>query len=327
MSSMISTPSDVTPSKITFGPVKLLDNGGKTVNVSYETRGLIIETPSLNVPYGVNVFDKTPGAPPKYSVDLSLRGADENESVRAFQEFVEAFDERMIDAGVENAGKWFKMANPNREVIKAFYTPLLKVSRDPQGNLKPYPPTVKLSLRKKTVATKPGGPRTMMDPTSTKLNTFEAELYDPATKDDKGRITLFPGTSDVDQVLVKRSQVSAIMQCTGVWFAGGKFGTTWKATQFRVDSQPEQIRGPAFRSEAPDIRAFVSKKVAAEAAEAEEDEGEEEAESVVAAVLPAAGKKAPEPPAAAAFEEEAVAEPVPVPKKTVKKVVTKVAGK
>ena len=153
----------------------------------------------------------------------------------------------------------------------------------------------------------------MMDPTSTKLATFEAELYDPATKDEKGRITLFPGTSDVDQVLVKRSQVSAIMQCTGVWFAGGKFGTTWKAVQVRVDSQPEQIRGPAFRNDAPDIRAFVSKKLAAAAdEEVEEDDAEEE---VVAAVLPKV-KSVAKP----AFEEESVAEPVPVPRKVVKKV-------
>lgn len=327
MSSLVSIPSEITVSKIEFGPVKLLDNGGKTVNVRYEGRNIITETPSLNVPYGVNVFDKTPGAPPKYSIDLSLRGADDNESIKSLQDFLEAFDERMIDAGVENANKWFKMNNPNREVIKAFYTPLVKYSRDGAGNLKPYPPTFKLSLRK-TKGAAAG---------STQISSFQTKFYDPSAEvDAKGEISEFARESDINQVLAKRAQVTGIIQCTGVWFAGGKFGTTWTATQFRVDSQPAQIRGPAFRSEAPDIRAFVAKNLATTTAsshpyETEEAEEEEDAEEeVVAAVLP---KKtvpvasAPAPPPVKTFVEESVAEPIPVPKKVVKKVVTKVAGK
>ena len=308
---MISSPSDISVSKLEFSPPKLMDNGGKTVNLRYEGRNLMLETPSLNVPYGRNLFDKN--GPPKYSVDLSLRGAEDSESVRALQTFMEAFDERMVDAGVENAGKWFKMANPNREVIKAFYTPVLKYSRDPQGNLKPYPPTIKVALRGKKGAQ-----------ASEASGTFETDFYNAAEKDAKGQIAKFAPDMPLDQVLCKRSQVTAIVQCTGVWFAGGKFGTTWKAIQVRVDSQPDQIRGPAFRSEAPDIRAFMAKKAAPqeEAEGDEEEEDEEESEEVVAAVLPpkAAPKAAPKP---AAFEEEAVAEPIPVPKKIVKKVVAK----
>lgn len=339
MSSSVNFPSDVSVSKIQFKPVKILDNGGKTVNLDYEGQALSIETPSLNVPYGVNVYDKTPGAPPKYSVDLSLRGAEEDEKIGSLQSFLEAFDERMIDAGVENAGKWFKMANPNRDVIKAFYTPLVKYSRDANGALKPYPPTFKLSLRRALAPRKAGGAGGPPPPapTGTNIGSFRAEFYDPtADLDAKGNISSFPRDTDINQVLVKRAQTTVIMQCTGVWFAGGKFGTTWIATQFRMDSRPEVARGPAFRSEAPDIRAFVAKTVAAKAAAAdaeaggdEEDEGEDE--EVVAAVLPPAKKAAPAPAPApvpvAAFAEESVAEPIPVPKKVVKKVVAKAGAK
>lgn len=321
MSSMIHSPSEINVSKLEFQPVKILDNGGKSVNIRYEGRNLMVETPSLNVPYGVNVFDKTPGAPVKFSVDLSLRGADENEQVRALQDFFEAFDEKMIDAGVENAAKWFKMSNPNREVIKAFYAPVIKISRDAQGNPKPYPPTFKLALRKKTrKGEKPDGSA------ASDVGRFETEFYNAAEKDGKGQIASFDSSATLESVLPKRAQVTTIMQCTGVWFAGGKFGTTWKAVQMRVDSQPEQIRGPAFKSDAPDIRAFVSKKVAAEAAggydvEDEEDDDIEEDTPVVAAVLPK--KTVAAAPTPAAFVEEEVSEPVPVPKKVVKKVIAK----
>lgn len=321
MSSMIHSPSEITVSKLEFQPVKILDNGGKSVNIRYEGRNLMVETPSLNIPYGVNVFDKTPGAPVKFSIDLSLRGADESEQIRALQEFFEAFDEKMVDAGVENAAKWFKMSNPNRDVIKAFYSPVIKISRDAQGNPKPYPPTFKLALRKKTK--KGEKPDTS---SASEVSRFETEFYNAAERDGKGQIAAFEGGATLESVLPKRSQATAIIQCTGVWFAGGKFGTTWKAVQMRVDSLPEQIRGPAFKSDAPDIRAFVSKKVAAEAAGEydEEEEDEDDAEEAVAAVLPPKKTVAAAPaPAPAAFVEEEVSEPVPVPKKVVKKVVAK----
>jgi hypothetical protein len=107
-----------------------------------------------------------------------------------------------------------------------------------------------------------------------------------------------------------------------VWFAGGKFGTSWKAVQIRVDNLPEQIRGPAFRSDAPDIRSFVRKEKVPEKKDAEleedveeEDEQEEEEDTVVAAVLPKKTVAAPVAPAPAVFQEESVVEPLPVPKK------------
>ena len=212
MSSMIQTPSEVQCSKIEFGPVKVMDNGGKTVSLRYEGRDLKLEAPSLNVPYGVNVFDKN--GPPKYSVDLSFRGAEDNEQVRALQTFFEEFDERMIDAGVENAQKWFKMANPSREVLKAFYTPMIKISRDQQGNPKPYPPTFKLAFRKRKGAKPdPEG----LPASESPAGTFETEFYNGAVKP----LALFERDTPIDKVLGKRSQATVIMHCTGIWFAGG----------------------------------------------------------------------------------------------------------
>jgi hypothetical protein len=306
MSSIIYTPSEIDVSKIEFQAPKVMDNGGKTVGLRYEGQNISLEMGSLYVPYGVNVFDKTPGAPVKYSVDVSLRGVDEHEYVRNLQTFLETFDEALIDAGVANAQKWFKMA-PNRDVIKAFYTPSLKYSRDATGALKPYPPTVKIALRKNDKGPKKGE--------------FTAPFYNGAVKDEEGAPTLFESGTPIEEILAKRSMITPIVQCTGIWFAGGKFGATWKAHSIRIDSNPSQTRGPAFRTEAPDIRAFVTKKLAAAEAEGDEGENEDEEDSAVAAVLPppkatvtATAKAAP-----ATFVEENVSEPVAAPKKMFKK--------
>jgi hypothetical protein len=189
---------------------------------------------------------------------------------------------------------------------------MIKISRDQQGNPKPYPPTFKLALRKRKGAKPdPEG----LPASESPAGTFETEFYNGAAKP----LALFERDTPIDKVLGKRSQATVIMHCTGIWFAGGKFGTTWKAVQVRVDSQPEQIRGPAFRSEAPDIRAFVSrsltKTATASAADAEldEDEGEEE-------VVAAAPKAKATP---VVVDEDEDEEAVPVPKKAVKKVVKK----
>jgi len=304
MSSMIYTPSEIDVSKIEFQAPKVMDNGGKTVGLRYEGQNISLEMGSLYVPYGVNVFDKTPGAPVKYSVDVSLRGVDEHEYVRNLQTFLETFDEALIDAGVANAQKWFKMA-PNRDVIKAFYTPSLKYSRDATGALKPYPPTVKIALRKNDKGPKKGE--------------FTAPFYNGAVKDEEGAPTLFESGTPIEEILAKRSMITPIVQCTGIWFAGGKFGATWKAHSIRIDSNPSQTRGPAFRTEAPDIRAFVTKKLAAAEAEADEGENEDEEDSAVAAVLPPPKATATAKAAPATFVEENVSEPVAAPKKMFKK--------
>jgi hypothetical protein len=102
------------------------------------------------------------------------------------------------------------------------------------------------------------------------------------------------------------------MQCTGVWFAGGKFGLSWKAVQVRLDSVPASLgRGPAFKSdEDEDDAPFVS---AGGAAFAEPAEFSRPAAFAATAAAPAD--------ADADEDEEVAPPPVPKPSKmTVKKV-------
>jgi hypothetical protein len=313
--SNVVAPSAFKTANVTFSAVKLLDSGGKQAYVNYSGAPLLMQVGSLETPFGMSVFDKVPGAPPKYSVELNLRGHDDptnSPGVTSIYNALNSLDEFMVEQGVKNSKAWFKKDTVSKELIAELYTPSLRFAKDSSGARKPYPPTLKVQLRRKA-------------------DVFDVEVYDTSNN-------LIKDTP-LEDVLVKRANLTVLMKCTGVWFAGGKFGTTWTTTQFRVDSQPAQIRGPAFRSEAPDIRAFVAKNLASSASsatsashpyETEEAEDEEDAEeeTVVAAVLPP--KKAAVPAAApkpSAFVEEAVAEPVPVPKKVVKKVVTKVAGK
>lgn len=295
MSSPIVQPSAFSVSKVSISQPKVLESGGKLAYLNYaDARALVMQTPSLQSPFGMNVFDKN--GPPKYSLDLALRGYQENPKVKGIFDALTSLDEYMIDQGVKNSKLWFK-ADMKREVVEAFYTRTVKFGRDKEGNQTPYPPNIKLQLRKRR-----GG------------DDFETDFYDEKSKTDPNAKPL--KGIPIEEMLVKKVEVTALMQCTGVWFAGGKFGLSWKAVQVRLDSVPASLgRGPAFKAD-DDEEDDVPFK-ASGAAFAEPAEFSRPSASAAAAAASAAPEDDEE-------EDEEVA-PAPVPKKTM--TIKKVVGK
>ena len=185
--------------------------------------------------------------------------------------------------------------------------------------MKPYPPTIKVQLRQRD-------------------GKFDVETYDEHKNELKG--------VPLDELLVKGSQITTLIQCTSVWFAGSKFGLSWKALQIRMDKMPDGIRGYAIQDEDDDAPAKPAQrsmtqtklpqaapavasanKFSSLAAQDEED-GEDDAafsapakaqQSVINAMMPQ--------------EEDETAEdvePVKVPAKatvTAKKIIKKTVGK
>ncbi len=317
MSKLIVKISDFSVSNLSIGPMKSLESGGKMASLFYKygdnsSSSLTTQVGSLSLPYGMNVFDKA--GPIKYSMDLSLRGYDENPKVKSIYDAFSALDEWMIDQGVKNSKAWFK-SDLSRDVVKAFYTPMVKVAKDAEGNAKPYPPTFKINLKKVN-------------------DQFDAKVYDDQARPYEG--------VPLEDLLVKGAMVTTLIQCTSIWFAGSKFGLSWKAKQIRMDKVPESIRGYAFIDD-DDVPARSSKAAPAPSSNKfaalntevdEEDEGEEDEAFQAPAptpskpnVLQAMMPKAPAP-APSMDEDGEDHEPIPVPamaKKVVsaKKVATK----
>ena len=284
MSSPVVQPSTFDVSKVSISQPKVLDSGGKMAYLNYGEKRLLIQTPSLPAPFGMSVFDKA--GPPKYSVDLALRGYQDQPKPKALFAALQKLDEYMIDQGVKNSKAWFK-ADMKREVVEAFYTPCVRFGRDKQGNQTSYPPNLKVQLRRKRDG-----------------SDFECLFYDQKSKGDPDAQPL--RGIPAEELLVKRSEMTALIECTGVWFAGGKFGVSWKAVQIRLDSVPSGLRGYGFEEEEGD--------------EVVADEEDASVASAPPAPVKSAAKAAPAP---AAAEEEDDAEesgeeiaPPPMPKKT-----------
>jgi hypothetical protein len=300
MSQSVVYPSSFTSKNITISTPKQLPSGAKQAYLNYGGERLVMQTAvAMSVPFGLNVADKY--GPAEYSVELSFRGHEQRPEVKEFMNVISQIDDHLVNEGVKNSISWFRDEMP-KEVVKKFYTPSLKYSKDKEtGKQLDYPPNLKLKLRRVN-------------------NDFETKFYDINGNPYKG--------IPVEDLLVKGVQVTAIIECAGVWFAGSKFGLTWRAKQIAIHKLPEKIADFAFRG-------LGSVKVAA-VEDVQDDDATSEVDddaafrpppkaSVVAAVMP---KAAPPPQPVEENEEEEGddVEPVPAPKKPVvkKKVVSKV---
>ena len=292
-------PSTFDSKRITISALRSLQSGAKSAYLNYGGDRLVMQSAvSMSVPFGLNCADKF--GPPTYSVELSFRGHEQRPEIKQFMETMNALDEFMVAEGVKNSKSWFK-ADLSRDVVKAFYTPLVKYSKDKEGNTLSYPPNIKVKLPKNN-------------------GEFEAKFYDINGTPYKG--------VPVEDLLVKGVQVTAIMECTGVWFAGSKYGLTWKAKQIAIHKLPERIGDFAFKG--------LGSAPKAEEEMEDEDEVDDDAAfkakpSVLAAVLPTA-PKAPTATASVAATASASAtasddevddedaddvEPIPTPKKPI----------
>ena len=295
MSSIIH-PSNFNTKNITISAPRTLQSGAKQAYANYGGERLIMQTAiAMTVPFGVNIADKF--GPPEYSVELSFRGQDQRPEIKEFLDVMNKMDELMIQEGVKNSVAWFK-SKLSEDVIRAFYTPSVKYSKDKEGNVLSYPPNIKLKLRKVN-------------------NDFEAKFYDLNGNPYKGIA--------VEDLLVKGVQVTAIMECGGVWFAGSKFGLTWRAKQIAIHKLPERINDFAFKG-----LGSAAAAAASAASKEEEEEEEEEGDNTIdddaafkstASTASTASKPSAVvsvlPEAADEEEEGDDVEPVPAPKKTI----------
>jgi len=291
MSSSVIYPSTFSTKSITISAPRTLQSGAKQAYLNYDSGRLVMQTAvAMSVPFGLNCADKF--GPPEYSVDLSFRGHEQRPEIKEFMNVIEQIDRAMIAEGVKNSKAWFK-ADLKDDVVKAFYTPSLKYSKDKEGNVLSYPPNIKLKLRKTN-------------------GEFDAKFYDINGAQYKD--------IPVEELLAKGVQVTAIMECGGVWFAGSKFGLTWRAKQIAVHKLPKKIADFAFKGlgSAPPQEEEEEEQ---EEEEIDDDPAFKPKPSVVTAMMPSKAAAAEADPVD--DEDGDDLEPVPAPKKPVikKKVV------
>lgn len=224
----IILPNDFNVSKINYGAVKKLENGGKSIYIKYGGDPLIMQLPEMSAPFGLSKWagdGKT-----KYSLDLSFSGKDQRKVLQTFFENMVNLDKKLVTDAIENSPTWFNKKYSSFEVVEALYTPMVKYAKDKNtGEITDkYPATFKMSV-----------PLAKDGSFDCEVYNGKAERVDLASLEEKGGI--------------KGARVSAIVQCLGIWIAGSKFGCSWKVIQMKV-SQRAAISGYAIR-DIPDDKA------------------------------------------------------------------------
>lgn len=280
----IILPADLVVSNVSYGAPRNLDNGGRAIYMSFNKSPIVLQTPEMVAPYGVSNWNDN-----KHTLDLSFKGKETRENLNTFFEKMVALDKKLVQDGLQNSMTWLKKTYKTVDAVEALYTPMVKYAKDKNtGEITDkYPPTFKLKI-----------------PFSN--NAFQCQVYD--TKRQPIDIKQL-----IDTNAFKGAKVTAIIQCLGIWVAGGKFGCSWKVLQMRV-SPPQTIKGYAFK-ELEDDKADDS--------DIEDDDDDKKTNEVVANAAEEIGKlNVDDEDDLIESSEDELDAPVrtsPVPKKVVKK--------
>lgn len=206
-------PKNVNVSKLRYSEVKSLSNGSKTVYINYGSDKLTIQTPLMSIPYGVGdgTYKDKDGKEvkgdggKKFDVSVSFRGMDENPKLQAFHDKMQEIERKIKDDAFNNRLTWLR---DDFDGMKAFtdkmFSPFVKYDKDKDtGKVTgKYPPTLRLKL-----------------PFNNETDNFTFDAYDM----DENEV-------DFKTIMnkLKGAKVQLVIQLSGIWFAGGKYGCTWK---------------------------------------------------------------------------------------------------
>lgn len=216
MSSTI-LPKNIDISKLKYSEVKTLQSGAKSVYINYGTGKLRLQTPVMSMPYGLGegyedkqlakagtVVNK-PANEKKYDLTLSFKGQDENPKIQLFHDKLKEIEQKIIDDAFNNRLEWFKDDfDGNKSFVAKLFNNMVKIDKDPKTG-KPigkYPPTFKVKI-----------------PFDNKNDKFTFDSY-----------TMENDEVDFEQIMkkLKSGKCQLIIELSGIWFAGGKYGCTWK---------------------------------------------------------------------------------------------------
>jgi hypothetical protein len=211
------------PSIFSYSAVQTNQYGGKAVYVNTSDRkGVHLQTPKMKGSIQKYIPKDKAGqqtGPTKYSLRLSF-GYEPAGMIERYRSILRDWDAKMIQMGQDNCVEWFKKkaGTLDEDVITDMYSPMLGISIDPETLEEDgkYPDSARCKLQ------------VIED------GTFDAKdltIYD----EDQNEIL---NVNDIPA----GSHVIAIVRCTGVWFAAGKFGVSWRVAQMQV-FRPQRITG------------------------------------------------------------------------------------
>jgi len=221
----LSEQSEFVVGSMSFGVPKVGGAGGKSVGIFYNKNMIRAALPKM-IQWGAGDFkDKDGVGNGKFDFTLQFPTDDyKTPETEIALGHLKAFEARVLKAAHENSMLWFgKKYTP--EVLLALWTPMLKHPKD------------------KTT----GDPNLSAAPGfKIKLPIWEGQSKFEIYNEDA--VKLFPNENgpSVTDLIEKGISINTLIQCGGVWIAGGKFGITWKLLQAVLPKPKPSIMGTCF---------------------------------------------------------------------------------
>jgi hypothetical protein len=222
MSLFLNGATDDLSTSINLGTPKVNAAGGKNIPIfnKIARNGLKVETPMM-LTWGINENQFDGSDKKSYDMSLQFPSAEYlREDTSAFLENIKKLNDYIKEQACLNSKAWFGKVQ-SAEVVDAFWTPILKYPKDKSTGEPDHSksPTLRVKIP-------------FWD------GQFKCEIYNVQ------RELIFPkaGVSILD-VVPKGSEVKVMLQCGGIWFAGGKFGVTWKPYQMIVKPKNQMLPG------------------------------------------------------------------------------------
>lgn len=241
----IILPKNFSVDKVVFDDkIRSLDTGSKMKYISYNKNPLVLQTPECYLPYGITNNTMDEENTNRYAMDMSFRDLDSRPSLKKFFDALKAMDDLIVTEAFKNQKEWLRKSYPSKEVVEALYVPMIKYAKDKDtGEITDaYPPTFKMKVPY-------GKDKFMVD-----FFNYEGESM--------------PGM-DVVKMNTKGARSIALVKCNGLWFAGGKFGCSWKAIQIQIAPKLNPTGGCAIKMCSED-------NLNNESSDEEDDDDEEE---------------------------------------------------
>jgi len=209
-------PKNINTANFRYTEVKTLTSGAKSVYINYGSEKLRIQTPVMYLPYGVSEggFEdknaktdskKSEKKEKKFDLNMSFKGFEENPKIGSFLTKLKEIEAKIIDDAFENRLAWFKDDYDGQKIIVTkMFSPIVKVDKDKNTGkiIGKYPPTIRFKL-----------------PYDDDNNRFSFNSYNM-----NGEVI------DLLDILtkLKGGKAQVIVELNSIWFAGGRFGCTWK---------------------------------------------------------------------------------------------------
>ena len=205
-------PKQFNVDKIKYSEMKIMKSGAKSIYVNYQGYKINIQTPVLNIPYGVNdnmqfIKDdpKRKDETQKYDITVSFKGIDENQKIKVFHDKLIELENKILEDAFANRVAWFKNNfDGNKGTVSNMFSRIIRRDKDKETGMfaDKYPPTFKAKI-----------------PYDSSEDKFDFDSYDM----DNNEIDFKDYVSNL-----KGGKAQFIIQLTGIWFSAGMFGCSWK---------------------------------------------------------------------------------------------------